>query len=387
MKIAHVADSHWGMNYPGPYPVARFEDITRTMDWVADRIIEEKCEMVLFAGDAFKDARVYIDRATIEIAAFCKWIRRLTYEGIEVVIISGTPSHDAVSAYDLIREMKMPLVTVRTKPDVIQRLGVNIACLPGMNRSNFATDDEYRGLPPHEAHHKITEWITAECARLRSLRSDGLPNILISHLTYDNADTGFEDVLLQNEPILTEEAAKQFDLVALGHIHRPQKAGNNVFYSGAPERHNFGDEHTIPGFYIHELFGTTFNSHFIETPARQFRTIRWDEFDIKAWIDGQLDVPNVTDVMVRLHYNCAEDTQKRFDRRMLEKALYNAGAYYVAEIKANVERTERLRDADVTEALGPLTALGKWAEQQGIEIDETKTLQSLTSTLLEGVSA
>jgi DNA repair exonuclease SbcCD nuclease subunit len=65
------------------------------MDWAADRIIHEGCELVLFAGDAFKDARVYIDRATAEIRAFVSWIRKLSSAGIEVVIISGTPSHDA----------------------------------------------------------------------------------------------------------------------------------------------------------------------------------------------------------------------------------------------------------------------------------------------------
>lgn len=390
MKIAHVADAHWGFGYAGPTPAARFEDITRTMDWVADRIIGEGCELVLFAGDAFKDARVFIDRATAEIQAFVAWLRKLSDAGIEVVVISGTPSHDAISAYHLIQEMQITGVQVFTEPGIAYLPNdgeVLVACLPGMNRSSFATQDGFAGLPPHEFHAKMTDWITDTCRELRAGLAE--PVILMSHLTYDLADTGFEDALLQNEPILTDEAARMFDLVALGHIHRPQKAGSNVFYSGAPERHNFGDERTMPGFYIHEWLGdgpaVGFESTFIETPARRFKTLDWCDMDIAAWLDGQIDdFASINEAIVRVRYSCSEELQKRFDRRSLEKALYDAGAYFVAEIRAEVDRSERIRDAEVTEDLGPLTALAAWAANQGHEQAEIAELQAMTTELLEG---
>lgn len=387
MKIAHIADSHWGFGYPGPNPAARFEDITRTMDWAADRIIEEGCELVLFAGDAFKDSRVYIDRAAAEIKAFVTWLRRLADAGIEVIVISGTPSHDAISAYHLIREMQIPGVQVFTEPGIAlppSDGGPLVACLPGMNRSSFALQDEFAGLPPHEFHSKMTERITETCRELRA----GLvgPVILMSHLTYDLADTGFEDALLQNEPILTDEAARMFDLVCLGHIHRPQKAGSNVFYSGAPERHNFGDERTTPGFYIHQWLDSVqqFESRFVETPARRFRTIDWCDMDIEAWLDGQIDdFADIQEAIVRVRYTCIEELQKRFDRRSLEKSLYEAGAFFVSEIRAEVERSERIRDTEVTEGLNPLTALAAWGSNQGYEPEEITELQSMTTELLE----
>ncbi|MGI2294138.1 metallophosphoesterase family protein [Paenibacillus sp. GXUN7292] len=386
MKIAHVADCHWGFGYPGPTPASRFEDITRTMDWVADRIIDEGCELVLFAGDAFKDARVFIDRATAEIKAFVSWLRKLSEAGIEVIVISGTPSHDAISAYHLIREMQIPRVHIYTDIDSFRYNDLTVCCLPGMNRSSFATDDEFVGLPPHEFHTKMTERIEDECECFLSFAEEG-PKILLSHLTYDLADTGFEDALLQNEPILTDEAASMFDLVCLGHIHRPQRAGKNVFYSGAPERHNFGDEKTEPGFWIHdtETFTTKFaNSEFIKTPARSFKTIDWCDMDIAAWLDGQVgDFSSIKDAIVRIRYSCSEELQKRFDRRSLEKALHDAGAFFVAEIRAEVERSERIRDAEVTEALNPLTALAAWGNNQELAESEIVELQAMTTELLE----
>ncbi|SFF22540.1 Exodeoxyribonuclease I subunit D [Paenibacillus algorifonticola] len=392
MKIAHVADSHWGFGYAGPTPASRFEDITSTMDWVASRIITEECELVLFAGDAFKDARVFIDRATAEIQAFVAWLRRLSYAGIEVIVISGTPSHDAISAYHLIREMQIPRVQVFTEPENVHVHGVNIACLPGMNRSNFATEAAFAGLPPHEFHSKMTEWITDQCRDLADYATayhagEAVPTILLSHLSFDLADTGFEDALLQNEPILTDEAARMFDLVCLGHIHRPQFAGSNVYYSGAPERHNFGDEHTEPGFWIHdtETFTTKFaNSEFIKTFARRFKTIDWCDMDIQAWLDGQVDdFASIQDAIVRVRYACSEELQKQFDRRSLEKALYDAGAFFVAEIRAEVERSERIRDVEVTEGLSPLTALAAWGNNQGLDADEIEELLAMTTDLME----
>lgn len=395
MKIAHIADAHWGFGYPGPTPETRFGDIIRTMDWAADRIIGEGCELVLFAGDAFKDARVFIDRATAEIRAFVAWLRRLSDAGIKVIVISGTPSHDAISAYHLIREMQIPRVEVFTEPGIASlstRSDVLVACLPGMNRSSFATQEGFAGLPLHEFHQRMTEWITEECARLRGHCGNNLPTILMSHLTYDLADTGFEDALLQNEPILTDQAARMFDLVCLGHIHRPQLAGSNVYYSGAPERHNFGDERTTPGFWIHDFDGITLSgpipgvrSEFIETPARRFKTIEWCDMDIEAWLDGQVDdFVGINGAIVRVAYECSEELQKRFDRRSLEKALYDAGAFFVAEIRAEVERSERIRDAEVTEELNPLTALAAWGSNQRYEPTEITELQAMTTELMEG---
>ena len=64
MKIAQCADVHLGIGYPGPTPDARFKDICNVLDFMAGRIIEEKCDLVLVAGDLFKDARVFLDRAS-----------------------------------------------------------------------------------------------------------------------------------------------------------------------------------------------------------------------------------------------------------------------------------------------------------------------------------
>jgi len=397
MRIAHLADMHWGMNYPGPSPESRFDDISRTMDWTADRIIEEKCDLVLVAGDAFKDSRVFLDRASLEIKAFVAWLRKVSAAGIDVVAISGTPSHDAVAAYELIKEMRIPRVCIETTPRVVKHL-VDIACIPGLNRSNLVTQEEYRTMSAAEIHRIMTGKITQLAIGMRS-QCGGVP-ILLTHMAYQGADTGYTDLMMQNEPVLMQEAVNGYSLTCLGHIHRPQQIGETVFYSGSPERLSSHSEHIKTGFWIHEHNGNGFDSRFIETPARRYCTLEVDFSqygDLKSAMEwelagmseegfGELLLFPTTGAITRLKYRCTEEQAKLLSRKAIEHTLYKGGAYFVSEIKADIERQDRARDREVTESLGPIEALAKWAEKQGIASEEITTLQSMTASLMEVVA-
>ncbi|HBS59090.1 MAG TPA: hypothetical protein DEA44_07485, partial [Firmicutes bacterium] len=215
--------------------------------------------------------------------------------GIEAVIISGTPSHDPASAYELLEDYQMPHVTIIAEPAQIDidcfDEGFSLALLPGVDRSNIVTREEYRDLPPHQVHQIMTSKITDVCRGLLA-ECNYTPSILIAHMTYAQADTGFEDLLQQNEAILTTEAIQGFDLVTLGHIHRPQQNGK-VFYSGSPERLSFNDEKTDAGFWLHELVDGKFDSTYVQTPARRFITLQLNETGIQDFVNGNLDFEDV----------------------------------------------------------------------------------------------
>lgn len=389
MKIGHIADVHWGLGYPGPNPQSRFDDICRVMDWSAERMIAEQVDLVLVAGDMFRKADVSLEKASREIRAAVAWLRKLTATGIEVIVISGTPSHDPVSAYELLNAFELPGVRIVTGTDVLDfetaDSAVSIACLPGMDRSTFANQDDFRGLPAHVMHQMMTEHITEACQRLLSTVTF-TPTILMGHLTYDLADTGFEDVLMQNETILTQEAIQGYDMVCLGHIHRPQENGK-VFYSGSPERLSFSDEKQGAGFWIHEWDGTKFDSQFINTPARKYLTIYLKNDDIVEFNNGLApfwrEYTLVSDAIVRIIYTCDEATNKQFDRRAMEQSLYDAGAFFVSEIRGEIARADRMRDSDVTDQLDPISSVRKWAANQEIPAEEIDELAAMTSQLME----
>jgi exonuclease SbcD len=393
IKIAHISDIHQGLGYPGPSPSSRFEDINRILDWTADRLIAEKVDLCLVAGDMFKDAKVMLDRASQEIASIVRFLRQLTEAGIEIVVISGTPSHDSIAAYEIMKEMKLDIegnCRIFTQPGMTDywaddENSVSIACLPGLNRSALLTQDEYKGLPPEQVHRIMTDKITQLCMGMSAQMPDDKPKILMAHMTYQGAETGFTDLLMQNEPILTREAVEGFDLVCLGHIHKPQIIDDKVFYSGPVERLSFNEEGINPGFWIHEVesnlpFDRLLPSRLIETPARRYITL-----DLINYLACDHCVLDVKDAIVRLHYSCSQEFAELLSRKQLEQSLYDAGAFYISEIKADIERVDRARDSEVTESLTPLMALGKWCENQGIDAEESKALQAMSAELLENI--
>lgn len=402
MKIAHTGDLHFGLGYPGPTPSSRFEDICVVADWMADRIIEEGCDLVLVAGDLFKDARVFLDRASVEIAAAVRWLRRFSEAGVQTVVISGTPSHDAVAAYELIKEMRIPGVAIHTSPGVQEALiedhAISIACLPGINRSAMASKEEFSKLPAHELHQLMTERVTQA---VRGLEAECVNDfkILLSHITCTGADKGFEDLLQQQEPVLTREAIEGsgFNMVCLGHIHKPQMVeGMEVatFYCGAPERLSFNEEGHKPLFWIHHLpidTGGEPHSKYIETPARSFHTLDfpWSDeepdavvatlSDIKTW-----ELP-MKDAIVRVRYECTDAQAKLINQAQITRDLYDLGAFYVQGVEAKVRRTTRTRAAEADAGMMPYEALSMWGRVSEVPEEELQELRYRAFVLSEEV--
>jgi exonuclease SbcD len=404
MKIAHTGDLHWGLGYPGPSPDSRFNDICQVADFMADKIIEEKCDLVLVAGDLFKDARVFLDRASVEIAAAVKWLRRFSDAGIPVVVISGTPSHDAVAAYELIKEMRIRGVAIYTTPGVhevlIEDNSLSIACLPGINRSTIASKEEFSKLPAHELHQLMTERVTQAVRGLEAECANDF-KILMSHITTAAADKGFEDLIQQQEPVLTKDAIEGsgFGMVCLGHIHKPQMVeGVDVatFYCGAPERLSFNEEGHKPLFWIHNLTGGEPHSKYIETPARDYCTLQFDLHDkdtetFDRWcsfITGEKGVEYLIDregSIVRMRYKVTEAQAKQINQAAIVKALHDAGAFYVQGIEAEVVRSTRTRAAEADAGMTPTEALAMWGRVNDVKDDELAELTTRAEVLHQGV--
>ena len=402
MKIAHTGDLHWGLGYPGPSPDSRFEDIIRVADFMADRIIEEECDLVLVAGDLFKDARVFLDRASVEIAAAAAWLRRFSEAKIPVVVISGTPSHDAVAAYELLKQMRIPDIHIFIDPGVFE-FGCSIACLPGISRSAMASKDEFAKLSAHELHQLMTERVTQAVHGLAAeCRCE--QKILMSHITCVGADKGFEDLLQQQEPVLTKDAIEGsgFDLVCLGHIHKPQQVeGLTVptFYCGAPERLGFNEEGHQPGFWIYEHTELPIRSRLIKTPSREYLTLDfpWSDEDPDAVVEVLTDFKTcltaggaiedgktlrlTRGAIVRVRYECTDAQAKLINQTQITRDLYDLGAFYVQGIEAKVRRTTRTRAAEADAGMTHLEALSMWSRVNDVGADELSDLTTRAEVL------
>lgn len=147
---------------------------------------------------------------------------------------------------------------------------------------------------------------------------------------------------------------------------------DNVFYSGAINAMNFNDEGQDRGFWIHEFNekGTLVKGHRYTTPYRQFRTITWDPDEVGDYIrEGAMYLhrtgisEDVTDKIVRVRYSCTSEQKKALNIPLLQKNLYELGAFYVADIEAEstIDITNR---GLLSEESDPRLNLKKWLEEK-----------------------
>ena len=80
------------------------------------------------------------------------------------------------------------------------------------------------------------------------------------------------------------------------------------------------------------------DSEFYKTPYRQFLTITWNQEDVERAITNPELLPmefaqkGVADKIVRIIYSCTPEQKKAINTSQIEKALYEAGAFWKSDI-------------------------------------------------------
>lgn len=240
MKILHTADWHLG-TFRSPVKDGvnlRTEDTKRCLDELIRVANEEKPDYSLVSGDIFHVGRLWSDRCCEEIITAIHYIRELAAVSKQVVVMRGTPNHDGSGQFNVLSEMfaDVPNVHVVITPQVISFDDVDIAVLPGFDRGVFRAN--HPGLSSDEENVVFTNELSNIVTGLKAQCSPEKKSILMAHYTVPgcNTESGQTMMLTQFEPIIPQEAllAANYNLVALGHIHRPQKIMHrDWYYSGA----------------------------------------------------------------------------------------------------------------------------------------------------------
>ena len=347
MKILHTADWHLG-SFRGPEENGvnlRSQDTIKCLEEMVRVAREEKPELVLVSGDIFDKAEIWQGRSHKEVLQARKIILDLSAIAKQVIIMRGTPNHDSSEAFaeleahfDLIGN-----VEVVTVPKVISVEEFDVAVLPGFDRGVYRA--KFPGLSKEEENEVFTHELSNIVLGLKAQCTLGKKSILMSHYTVPgcNTESGQVMMLTQFEPILPLETLQSanFDLVALGHIHRPQKVPNleNCYYSGAINAMNFNDEGQERGFWIHESTPIGWVRDFHKTPYREFMTIYLNDDDIGMINAGAYDMVGtqrwrgeIDGKIARVIYSCTYENNKALNKASLEKQLLDDGAFMVKEI-------------------------------------------------------
>lgn len=390
MKILHTGDWHLGA-YVGPQcddPMKRMANTIKCLDVVVETAKKEEPDAILICGDIFHTAKVWADRSNVELRVAADYINRLK-KIAPVAVLYGTPNHDSMEQFksliwmcgDVLITASDRTVWFYVEPGVytIQTTSgpLQVAGIPGFDKGHFRA--KFPGLSAEEENKIFSQELSNIVAGLSAQLDQNIPSVLMAHHTVTSCDldNGQNSIFLQNEVILDTNALdnSEFDLVCLGHIHKAQQIDcrKPAFYSGSIDAFTFNDEGQEKGFLLHDInvegpyHDFDFPSKYIDTPAREFLTCNWSA-NLKEYIDNGLEAnmpmdDYFKDAVVRILYTCDSDTEKALDKKKLERDLYNAGAYYVSEIRPE-KITASVNKERLTEKLTVKECLIKYLDEK-----------------------
>ena len=402
MKILHTADWHIG-SFKGPEQDGvnlRSVDTLNCLNELVRVAEQEKPQLTLVSGDIFHQAEIWQGRSHREVLQAREIIMKLAKASDNVIVMRGTPNHDSEEAFDELKAHFELVNNVRviTTPEVIKTPYVNIAVLPGFDKGTFRA--KFPGLSKEEENQVFSDEVGNIVAGLGAMcKEQHKLSILMSHYTVPgcNTESGQTQFLTQFEPIISQEMliAADYDLVALGHIHRPQVIPNlkNVYYSGAINAMNFNDEGQERGFWVHKFKEdyvrqelTYDTSVFYKTPYRQFLTITWEQEDVERSITNPEMLPmefaqqGVADKIVRIIYSCTADQKKAISTSQIEKALYEAGAFYKADI--SMDKLEGANRTELSKFDDPETNLIQYLTEKMVEPEKIDQIVELARPII-----
>ena len=235
MRFIHTADLHLGKRL---HDVPLLEDQIYMLDELKKLGIARGADAVMIAGDVYQSS----SPPSEAMSAFDGFVTALAAAGIRVFAVSGNHDSERRVAYlaSLVRgsgiyvsERFTGTLQQFTMEDEHGELVVSL--LPFIKPINV------RRCYPEET---IESYQDAAAAVLRHSPVDTAKrNILICHQFITGAQTaGSEELSVGGVENIDAALFKDFDYVALGHIHRAQRVGREtVRYAGSPLKYSLAE--------------------------------------------------------------------------------------------------------------------------------------------------
>ncbi len=136
--------------------------------------------------------------------------------------------------------------------------------------SVWTADDVHLSLVPHGA------LLPTSSASLDVEVPDSY-NILVTHYGVNEARLGPKDFKMKDDLTVKQLKALEYDLVLLGHIHKPQALADNIVVMGSVMAHSFHETNETKYYYVFDTEDRSLTQ--ISSAAPQFLTI---EINTKA---------------------------------------------------------------------------------------------------------
>ena len=241
MKILHTSDWHFGIRAGA---LSLVEDQRHFLNQLAELIRKENVEAVLLCGDVYDSSVVGAEAIGLYNEAMTMLCMEL---GVKVITIAG--NHDSAARLSACRDLLRGAglyITGRLERDMEPVLldggKVVVYSLP------FFGKEEVTALFPDKKEDIRSQEtaMLAVCDHIRETMDENRYNIVLSHALIVNAEISESDrsARVGFATAVSKDVFRDFDYVALGHIHKPQTIDDHIRYSGSPLQYSFGSEET-----------------------------------------------------------------------------------------------------------------------------------------------
>jgi len=408
VKILHFADAHINMaNYGRQDPESglpmRVMDFLKSLDEIATTAIEEKVDVVLFAGDAYKDR----NPAPTFQREWGRRIMRIANAGIPVVLLVGnhdlSPSLNRAHALEEFNTLEIENVIVADAPkfygpDDLWGLPLQLISMPWISRSGMLAHLDLSPKNPDEIYEVLENKIGNVIDEWLGNADPQFPVVLASHASIQGAVYGGErTVMLGKDLVLSGSLVKdaRLDYVAMGHIHKPQDLNEGqhppVVYPGSIERVDFGEAQDKKYFVIAE----------VEKGKTRYE---WRELKgIRKFIDRQLKLESneqVTDqlrralpsmqemegAIVRLSLEYPRDWESLIDEAALREITSEAFEFHLVK-RPKMETRIRIPEDKNVGSLSVVELLDIYWKSAHTEVVDTDTLMALAKEIIQRVDS
>jgi len=397
MKIIHTSDWHLGHRL---LEQSQYEEQTGFLNWLEKYIGDNSIDVLLVAGDIFdtgvpsaQSQKLYYD-----------FLINLKKTGCRHIVITGG-NHDAPGTMNAPRELLNALsINVVGKAtdniaDEIFELSINeqkviIAAVP------YLRDQDIRRAVAGESFEQIGDRyktalinhyvkVAGYCQRIKK---ENTPVVAMGHLFVTGGSTSDSEqtIYVGNlGDIGAGDFPDIFDYVALGHLHRSQKAGsiNHIRYSGSPYILSFSEtgsnknivlietdkekikninEVNIPKFReIQRVYGT------VEKCIIQMKTIDKVHYKLTPWVEVVLDNVSNTSIGISEINKAAEE----LDLEVLKVTLKNERK--VAGLEQLIENSKHVKE------LSPVEVFNMKCKEQNFDVENNPEIFDAFNEVLQ----
>jgi exonuclease SbcD len=389
-------------NYGRHDPVSglplRVLDFLKSLDEIVETAIAERVDLVLFAGDAYKDRT---PSPTFQ-REWGKRIMRLSRAGIPTLLLVG--NHDlspslgrahAIQEYDT---LAVPHIHVFSQPGFfgpqdLEGLPLQVIAIPWISRSGLIGTLNLSSADVEAANAEIETRLTELVHTWLDEADPNLPVLLTAHASVEGATYGYErNVMLGSDMILPGALVKdpRLSYVALGHIHKNQDLNKDaqppVIYPGSIERIDFGEARDDKFFVVVSL-----ENGYADVSWRKLAGIR-RFIDLHVKLENGEDIPGqllaalpsdveLEDAIVRLTIEYPREWEPLINDTQLRERAEKAFEFHLNK-HPQIEARSRLPQDRLASSFSPLELLDVFWDAAHTREEDKPALQQLAAAII-----